>query len=296
MNITTANGKQLRGDLIKSAVTRYDLAPVPSTFEGEFRVDDDLRKQFAEGQIINVNGDDYRIIKPVGGSGRESQGQRDTSAMHIIALLDACHPVTFVRQKAIIKENALLTEIYRAAGASIKPVDGDFKTGRFVCMVGETPSFHIARVLQEEGGVVRWKSGKLQFFRLADLFKQNPFMSLPDNASEDSKSDFLSRHEIPSFYSLADDGSVVYGNRAKARSARFVPGKNQQQLINMSRCLVQRKVAKISFNAGLRAGDLIDISGSSPLAVVTAAHVFQSGTDGSGSDQYTKVWMSAIEG
>jgi hypothetical protein len=295
MNIVTANGKQLRGDLIKSAITRYDLAPVPSTFEGEFRIDDDLRKQFAEGQIITVNGDNYRIIKPVGGSGRESQGQHGTGAMHVIALLDACHAVTFVRQKAIIKENALLTEIYRAAGASIKPVDGDFKAGRFVCMVGETPSFHIARVLQEEGGVVRWKSGKLQFLRLADLFKQKPFMTLPDNASENAKSDFLSRHEIPSFYSLADDGAVIYGNREKARSARFVPGKNQQQLINMSRCLVQRKVSKIAFNPGIRAGDLMAIAGSASLAVVTAAHVFQSGTDGSGSNQYTKLWMSAIE-
>jgi hypothetical protein len=94
---------------------------------------------------------------------------------------------------------------------------------------------------------------------------------------------------------LADDGAVIYGNREKARSARFVPGKNQQQLINMSRCLVQRKVSKIAFNPGIRAGDLMAIAGSASLAVVTAAHVFQSGTDGSGSNQYTKLWMSAIE-
>lgn len=296
MQIITEKGHQIRGDIIKSAVLRHDLAPVPTTFEGEIRVDENLRKQLDEGKKITVNGDKYHIIKPVGGSGRESQGQRDTAVLHITGFLDACHPITFVRQKAIIKNNALLTEIYRASGATIKPVDGDFKADRFVCMVGETPSFHITRVLQEEGGVVRWKGGKLIFSRLADLFKQKPVITLPDNANEDIRSDFLGRHEIPSFYSIAPDGSVIFGNREKARSARFVLRKNQQQLINMSRCLVQRKIVKTAYNPGILAGDLISFSGSKSLVVVTAAHVFESGTDGSGSNQYSKLWLSALEG
>lgn len=294
MQILTESGKQLRGDIIKSAVLRYDLVPVPATFEGEFRVDDDLKKQLAEGKLLNVNGDNYRIIKPVGGSSRVSQGARDMSSTHVIALLDACHAVAFVRLRAIIKENALLTEIYRAAGATIKPVDGDFKASRFVCMIGETPSFHIARVLQEEGGVVRWKAHKMQFSRLQDLFQQKPVMTLPDNATENVASGFLERHEIPSFYSIAPNGSFIYGNRAKARSARFVPHKNQQQLINMSRCLVQRKVSKIAFNPGLMAGDIIGYSNGTKLVIVTVAHVLESGTDGSGSNQYSKLWLSAI--
>lgn len=293
MQITTEKGKQLRGDIIKRAVLRYDMTPVPATFEGEFRADSDMKKQLAEGKAINVNGDNFRIIKPVDGAGRDSQGTHDTGVMRITALLDACHAVTFVRDKSIIKENALLTEIYRASGATIKPVDNDFKAERFACPIGETPSFNIARVLQEEGGAVRWKNGKIKFFRLQDLFKQKAAMTLPDNANENVVSGFLERHQVPSFYSIDASGAIIYGNRSKARSAMFVPRKNQQQLINMSRVLVHRKESKISFNPGLFAGDLIDF-GTVKLVVVTVAHVLESGTDGSGSNQYTKLWCSAL--
>ncbi len=295
MQLTLANGKPIRGDAIKSAIIRYDLAPVPATLEAEIRVDDELRKQLGEGKIINADGDNFRIIKPVGVTGRESQGTHDMSILHITCLLDSCAQVAFVRQRAIIKENSVLTDIYRASGATIKTVDNDFYAGVFTCMVGETPSFHIARLLQDEGGVVRWRNGKLQFFRLADLFKQKTMLDLPNLANEDIVSGFLERHEIPSFYSIAPDGSIIYGNRLKARSARFAPGKNLQQLQNMSRCLVQRKVSKISYNPTLRAGDLINFIGAKPLAIVTAAHVYQSGANGGAMQQYTKLWLSGME-
>lgn len=288
------NNKPLRGDIIKSAIIRYDLAPVPATLEAEIRVDAELHKQLGEGKVINADGDDFKIIKPEGIAGNATQGGHDMASLHITALLDSCHPVAFVRQNAIIKENSVLTEIYRAAGATIKPVDGDFHAGRFTCMTGETPSFHIARLLQDEGGVVCWKSGKLKFSRLSDLLKQKPVLELPDNSNENIVSGFLERHEIPSFYSIGPDGAVIYGNRTKARNAKFAPGKNLQQLQNMSRCLVQRKVSKINYNPSLRAGDLINFLGSEPLVIVTVAHVYQSGNDGSGSKQYSKLWLSAI--
>jgi len=296
MQIVTANGTQIRGDLIKQAALRYDLAPVPSTFEAIIRVDDDLSRQLADGSLVNVNGDDYQIIKPEKGSGRESQGNNSTDTIQITALLNACAPIAFVRRNAIIKENVLLTEIYRAAGAAIRPVVGDFRTDRFTCMVGQTPSFPIANLLQEEGGVVRWKKSALSFFRVSDLFNQTPALILPDNATENIKSGFLERHEIPWFYSTAPDGSLVYGNQTKARTAVFVPRKNRQQLFNLSRCLVQRKISKIEFNEGLFAGDLIAYQGAASLVIVTAAHVFQSNTDGSGGNQYTKLWLSAMGG
>lgn len=294
MQLTLANGKPIRGDIIKSFILRYDMSPVPATLEAEIRVDDELRKQLGEGKVINANGDDFRIIKPVGTVDNKTQGSHDISILHITALLESCYSVAFVRQRAIIKENSVLTEIYRAAGATIKAVDGDFYAGRFTCMNGETPSFHIARLLQDEGGVVRWRNGKLQFFRLADLFKQKPSLDLPNNAAEDIVSGFLERHEIPSFYSTAPDGSIIYGNRLKARSAKFAPGKNLQQLQNMSRCLVQRKVTKIPYHPSLRAGDLINFVGAEPLSIVTVAHVFIPGIDAGGAEQYSKLWLSGI--
>lgn len=296
MILIPSNGKQLRGDLIKSAILRSDLAPVPATLEAEIRVDEELKKLLAEGKTITAAGDVFRIVKSVLVTGRHSQGQHDMSAVKITALLDACHSVTFVRQRSIIKENATLAEIYRAAGATLKAIDADFAVPRFNCFVGGTPSFPIAQVLQEEGGVVRWKLGKMRFFRLPDLLKQKPVMTLPDNASENINSGFLERHEVPWFYSLNPDGTFAYGNQTKSRSVRYTPFKNALRLQNMTRCLVQKKVSKINFASQLCAGDLIDISGSKPLVIVTAAHVFMSGTDGGSSSQYSRLWLSSVEG
>jgi len=291
------NGNQIRGDLIKSAVVRSDMSPVPVTLEAEIRIDEDMADRLAEGEIITLGGqgDELRIIKSTKVLNRVSQGKREMDAIQITALLSVCHTVSFVRGRAIIKENVSLSSLYRASGASIKSVDGDFPVPRFYCLVGDTPSFHITRILQEEGGIVRWKSGKLQFMRLDDLFRQSPIMNLPDNASDDSNSNFMESHEIPSFFSIDENAGFVFGNRNTTRSIKFSPFKNVQKLKNMSRCLVQRKVSKINFAPRIVAGDLINFVGDPPLCVITAAHVFQSNTDGSGNNQYTKLWLGDLE-
>jgi len=291
-----SNGKQIRGDLIKSAVLRSDLSPIPVTLEAEIRVDDDMAKHLAEGKIITAgSGDDLRIVKSVRATDRIVHGEREMSGVRITAMLDACHSIAFVRSRAIIKESAALSALYRSAGATLKAVDADFPVPRFCCLVGETPSYHIARILQEEGGVVRWKAGRLKFFRLPDLFKQKAVIDLPNNASDDTDSGFLERHEIPWFFSLNDAGAHVFGNQNKPRSVRYSPFKDVQRLRSMSRCLVQRKVSKINFSGQIVAGDLVNFIGGVPLCVITAAHVFESGTDGSGSNQYTRLWLGSLE-
>ncbi|MBH2020064.1 MAG: hypothetical protein I8H91_11080 [Burkholderiales bacterium] len=247
-----------------------------------------------EGAVLTTGaGDALRIIKSVRGIERGAQGGRELSAMRITAMLDACHKAAFVRSRAIIKESAALSAIYRAAGATIQAVDADFPVPRFSCLIGGTPSFHIARVLQEEGGVVHWKAGKLKFMRLGDLFKQKAAANLPNNASDDVESGFLERHEIPSFFSLAAGGGFVMGDLSKPREMRFAPHTNVQRLRNMSQCLVQRKVMKIDYASQLCAGDLIEFVGSVPLCIITAAHVFENGEDG--SNQYTRLWLGALQ-
>ena len=70
------NGRPLRGDLVVSAVVRYDLAPVPATLEAEIRLDDDMEARLATDKTIALaNGDVMRIIKSVRASGRAAQGQ-----------------------------------------------------------------------------------------------------------------------------------------------------------------------------------------------------------------------------
>jgi len=299
MIIHLNNGNQIRGDLLRSAVLRSDLSPVPVTLEAEIRIDEDLEERLSEGEIVTIgsSGDALRIIKSVKVLNRMAQGKREMDAVRITALLDNCHSIAFVRSRAIIKERNSLSSIYRAAGASIKAVDGDFTVPRFYCFAGDTPSFHIARLLQEEGGVVRWRSGRLEFFRLKDIFTQKPVMDLPENASDEFDSGFIERHEIPWFFSTNEDGSIVSGNKKNPRSARYVPFKDAGQLMNMTRCLVQRKSSKINLSPKIVAGDVIkSVSENEELfCVITVAHVFESGTDGSGNNQYTKLWLGTLE-
>lgn len=297
MILTLTSGKQIRSDLVKSSVIRSDLSPIPLTLEAEIRTDADMTKQLAEGKIITIGDfEKMTIVKSVTVVEREVQGEREISFIRITAMLDACHTVAFVRTRAIIKENAALSAIYRAAGATIKAVDADFPVPRFYCPIGDTPSYHISRVLQEEGGVVRWRNSKLNFFRLPDLFKQKPVTKLPNNASDDVESGFLERHEIPWFFSLKDNAAFEYGNQTKPRSVRFSPFKNVQRLRNMSRCLVQRKVMRTDYSAQIVAGDLIEFVGGPDLVVITAAHVFESGTDGGETNQYSRLWLGTLEG
>lgn len=297
MLVYLENGTQVRGDIIKSAVARSDMSPVPFTFEADIRADEEMRKHLAEGKTLTVgrDGDVVRIIKSQRIVGREAQGQHDTGAIRVTALLDACHQASFVRQRAIIKENCTLLEAYRAFGAVVKGIESDFQIPRFYCPVGQTPTFQVARALQEEGGALRWKSGRLKFFRLPDLLKQAPVTAIPDNAIENVESGFLERHIVPWFFSTNDAGGIVFGNRDKPRMAAYAPFKNALRLRNMTRCLVLKKTAKLGFSAQINAGDVVSVASEKPLVVITAAHVFENNVDGDGSNQYSRLWLGSVE-
>ena len=296
------DGNQIRGDLIKTAILRMDLAPIPMTLEADIRGgDDSIDSQLVVDKWLKLaNGDKMRIVKSTRVTDRGVQAQRQMVTYRVTALLDPCCAVSFVRKQAIIKETSALSVIYRAAGATIQTIDADFPVPRFYCPVGDTPTFQIARVLQEEGGAVRWKKSKLQFMRLPDMFKQKPIMSLPDNADDDVDSGFLERHEVPWFYSLKAAGGFLYGNRDKPRVTRYAPFQDEQKLRNMTRCLVHRKVIRIGYDSQITAGDLFTIVGEdgkkTDLAVVTVAHAYVTGTDNAGeAETYSRLWLGSLE-
>ncbi len=290
------NNKEIRGDLIRFAAIRNDAVPIPVTLEAEIWIDESIENGLSEGKTIKAGNaeDEFCIIKSIKMTDRNSTGEHVMQSVKIIALIQSCAKVSFVRQSSIIKESATFSDIYKASGATIK-VENDFKIDRFNCYIGETPSFHIARALQENGGIIRYKKGKMTFFRLPDLLNQKPVIALPNNASHDIKSGFSERHEVQFFYSIDDKGQFIYGNKNKARTARFMPFMNEQQLKNLTRCLIKRKIARVYYDETICAGDLVNVVGSNPLVVVTAAHVAKSGTDGTPAEQYTALWLSSVE-
>jgi len=295
MILIPSNGKQIRGDLIKQAVIRSDLTAIPATLHAIIRVDDELRKLLAEGQTITAGNDKFYIVQAISPTARQSQGKHETSFIEIIAYLEPVHKTSFIQKTAILKEKTTLQAIYRATGATLKAIENDLPVKRFYCYAGHYPTVDIAKTLQEEGSVVRWKNGKMQLFRLQDLMKQTPIMSLPNNSMKDFDSGFLERHEIPSFYSIDENGAFIYGNKNKIRSAMYVPNKDERQLQNMGRVLVKRKETnKIAFDLRICGGDIIDVQGVGQYAVLTAAHVFEGGLDSTGSEQYSKLWLGDV--
>lgn len=298
MILFLADGNQIRGDLIVSATLRTDLAPIPASLELDVRGgEESIERLLAQDQILSTgSGDKFRIVKSGKVQRKDVQGERLMAVMRVTALLDACHGIAFVRSRAIIKEQASLSMIYRAAGATVKAIDADFPVPRFYCPVGDTPTFQIARVLQEEGGVVRWKEGRLGFVRLPDLFKQEPVVTVPHSAAEDVESGFLERHEVPWFFSLDDAGGFVHGNRDKPRTAMYAPFTNEQRLRNMTRCLIRRKVAKLPLNMRACAGEAVEFADGKKLAVMTAANVWESTGDGGAGQNYTRLWLGELEG
>ncbi|MGL5948128.1 MAG: hypothetical protein ACRCYV_03580 [Aeromonas sp.] len=296
MELFFADNQPIRGDYIRRAVLRSDLVPVPLTLEAEIRVDRDSLAHFAVGKSLHTyQGDELEIVKSEFIPSAKAQGATEVAFVRVTALLKCVQAVAFVPSQALVRYQASLGEVYRAAGARLRGIEGDFAVPRFVCLAGEVPSFHIARALQEAGGVVCWRSGKLAFVALAALFAQAPIGTLPAHSGEAVENGFLERHQVPTFYSTNADGALVLGNNNKSRSLRFVPGQNETALRQMTRYVVLERCQHYAYAPLLRAGDLFAVEGGGRLVVITIASVWEAGTSGEAPRQYSKLWLGRLE-
>lgn len=296
MNIALEKSGLLSGDMVLSAILRTDMAPIPSTFEGVFNGSSDIAAQLQEGRVLQAGhqGYHYRIIKSEKSTEfAGAQGSDVYPPISVTALYDPCHKVAFRRKSAVIKENSTLANIYRACGAQVQ-VDSDFTIAKFACLVGGVPSMFISQALQEESGVIVLRKNGLKFMRLGDVLSQEPKITVHDDLMIAHQSGFLERHEIPFYYSLDESGGSVFGNRNKERTVRYIPRTDVRILKNMTRVLVKKGAVRLDFAAHINAGDVIRV-GKTPLAVLTAAHVYKSGTTGEAMESYSKFWLGEIE-
>ena len=278
--------------MVISACLRYDLAPIPLTFEGQIRLTQQTAADYQDGKVIAINEIPFRIVKtePVRNVGGGPQGKEPISAVTVTAFPDAVVGVARPRKTAVIFSAASLSGIYRACGASV-PVLGDLPVGRFACLIGSIPTFGIAQVLQEQSAVVMWRNGQLQAINLRALFQQAPLDSVDVNSSEDVHSDFLQSDEVPLYFSVGPDGGFISGNRADdSQSVVFSPRKSVSALNLMGRVLVRKRALTTRANPAIKAGDVLNLGGP-PLAVMTAAHYMKNGGDGDGPEQYTRLWL-----
>lgn len=296
MNVYLSEGGKdlLRGDLVVRWVLRSDLAPVPRTVELSVRVKDGIEAKLKEGGFFWTGREmlKYRIIKAERpNSSGLVQGDEQVAVLSVTAILDSCHRIAFRRNRAVVRDSARFSELYRACGAEV-PVANDFTVSRFACYVGQVPSFHLAQTLQEEGGALVLREGKIAFVRTDDLLKQAAKTGIAQTDSSDMmQSGFLERHEIPAYFSVAPDGSFVRDTSTDNRALEYLPRMDARRLRNLSRVLVTRRIVRSTMAAEVVAGDCLEVAGKK-MVVITGAHVYEQ-NEGQ-TESYSKLWVGDL--
>ncbi|MGL4735693.1 MAG: hypothetical protein ACRCWB_11570 [Enterovibrio sp.] len=295
----TPEGQQdfIRSDYIKRAILRSDLAPIPLTLELSSRVDDDSVNLFDVGRVLTLyGGEELEIIKSEIVQTGKIQGAKNVKVANVIAVLKPVAKTSFLQQKTIAIYNGTLTEAYQAAGARLKGVIGDITVPRFVCMRGDVPTFHISRALQEGGAVVRWNGARLEILRLSELPAAEAVVEIADGLGEMVSSEFKERHAVATFTSTDSAGKAVIGDNAKERIVTYVHAASESALRKMSKVLILDRVVRYSYAPKICAGDTVKLVPSGEqLIVMTAATVFDIGSDGGVGQQFTKLWLGRVK-
>lgn len=292
MLITSADGGVTLGlDVVTRVILRTDMTPIPATVEIEARRIGQVEKALAEGQRIRVGSlkAEFTIVKSQQVAGNAPpQGDQPTSGMKVIGLLSSCEPIARRLQRSVIRENAPLGEIYRACGAQVR-IGSDFNVPRFSCFVGMTPSFEVAKVLQEEAGALVYADEAITYRRLGELIGQKASLVVPEEATEVLASDFLERHAVPFAFSTDQAGAIIAGRREASRGIHYQPRADQRIVNNLGQVLLQRRKMRTALTPGLYAGARIDVGGHRMVAI-TVAHI----VDSIGGDQYTQAWLGEL--
>lgn len=285
----------LRGDLLVRLIFRTDLTPIPATVEFEVRKSAETEAAIVEGALVRVGADmtEFLLVKVSerGDSGM-AQGDRAYTTINAVGILAACAPIAQRMQRAVVREGSSLGEIYRSCGATLR-IDSDFTVPTFACYVGMVPSFEVAKVLQEEAGVLVYESGKVKFRRLAELRDAKAQRTLLASQVQTIQSGFLERHVVPFSFTTSPGNAILMGRRESARGAVYRPRGDQRIVNNLSVALVQRAKVRNGLTPGFNAGLRVDI-GTVPHIAITAAHVYESGADGGAGDQYSQFWLGEV--
>lgn len=287
-------GDQLPGQFIQRWVLRSDLTPVPRTVELTVKVSGDIQERLKVGANFWTGREmlKYEVVKldradPSG----VVQGTEQRQAMTVTALLASCAQIAYRRPTAVIAEGRTLGALFRACGATASIAD-DFTVKRFACMRGQVPSFQLAIALQEEAAALVLRNKKLSVVRLPDLFNKTAIDAVGQaDTTAKIESEFLERHEVPSYFSTAENNAFVMGAFENARTSVYWPRADEGTLRNMSKVLVLRKVVPSAMCQEVNAGDMMVVEGEK-LVVITAAHCFEQ-REGT-TDSKSRLWLGAM--
>ena len=291
MLITLENGQAISFSELLSATLRTSLEPVPLTFEFKVKINEQYAPYLLENKVLKVGKEQTAVkIVYVKDALAPYNNEELIKVREVIALHENSASIGQSLSRAVIQENTELSAIYNACGGK-STVEKSFSVPKFYAYKGDVPSRLIARVCQEQGGVVRWhsKNNALAFWRVSDLFNQQPKHLSENQIDLTFKSDFLSTYEVPRYRSLDAKGAIIQSQNSTGKTVIFTPHKTQAQLNAMCNVLLNAKEVPSDFNPDVHAGDLIQINGVQ-FIVLTAAHVYAPCETGKG-ENYSMFWL-----
>lgn len=295
MNVfLSERGDQLPSDVVIRGVARSDLTPVPRTLEFTVKLIDGVENKLKRGVTVWGGRENlpYKIVKTMRGQPLgQVQGKDQQQAMSVIALLDSCAPLAEQLDKAVVMRDAAFSNVLRSCGAALR-IGSDFVVPRFSCFRGQQPSYSVAKVLQEEGAALVLVGGRLQVMRLTDIARQQ---SIDDIGQIDSSakvdSEFLELQQVPSWYSVDDQGLVVTGQMGQSRVVQYKPRGDLRQLRNASCVLVHSKIVDSQQCQQIQAGSVLTVGGEN-LVVITAAHADVQNTGA--MESRSRLWLGKV--
>ena len=295
MEVVSASGVPLRGDIVTRVVMRTDLVPIPSTVEVTARKIPESTEALRRGAVIMVGGKriPYRVV--VDGGSTETgmqQGGREVAEISVTAVLDSCAALADPLQRSIFRERGSFADIYRSIGATAT-VQSDIAVPRFGAVIGSSPTMAVMRVLQEEAATVFLRDGKVLIRRLSDLVAEKAAITFPVDRTQRLESELLARHAIPFVVSTDEANGVVSTKREAGRAVVYWPRADTRVLNNMGTSLLTTRKMQQALEVDINAGDRIDVGGT-PMVVVTAAHVFQAKTADADGEEKTVLWLGEL--
>lgn len=273
MIIQLENKQTILGSEMVYACFRSSLEPVPVSFEAEIKLNEQYAPYLLEGKILTVGKHQVSVKIVFVEDKIATVHQKDIITIRkVIALHANSADIAKALSKAVIREQVSLSEIYRSCGGK-SVIEKDFTIPRFYAYKGNIPSREIALVCQEQGGVVRWlpENNRLSFYRIYDLFNQEPKSIKPQMADTTFKSGLIVNHEVSQYISLDKQGNFISSHTDNTRSTVFSPLKTQNQLNLMASVLLNAKEMNCDFNPEINAGDVIQL-GQTQMVIITSAH------------------------
>lgn len=295
MRIMLPDGKFIGTDRFVSGILRTDCVPIPASIEFQVILTPEMDQQLQEKSIIQV-GDHYLemiIIKRVVNTSGFLKDDQIVMIGAYVAVLNGCEKLIEPSRKAAYLDSTTIGAALRASGNKLKVIE-DVPLTHYFCAVGATPSYEIARKLQEEAAVMFCThTGKIVVKRLSQIMDSKPKLELDESAVKWVKNQTQINHTIPTFQTVNADGSTIEGELSSGAKTGFYPNVDARRLKNLSTALVTRGTALRTYNPDFMSGDVFQIK-DKKYVVLTAAHRLDTGVLGAASVSASKFWLAEV--